>query len=223
MKNLCVLMICFGVLFLIGCQKNEEVQTAVNEKPITFKKIGDPRNPVDFMSPGEIEIIQEAFNDMKGKKLKNPVIKIEKPLTRAGKGDSEEIDEGVYELSERNIPITDISDEGVLYINVTLTYREKEGTFDTRINYRIGAGASYKLGYKSINNTNTYISDTGNGINRILIDFGCRLVIDLENNPNYRNAIITFPLVMQWDERVGYDNCCEAVINEKSVIIQYTD
>lgn len=183
MKNLCVLTICLGFLFLTGCQKSEEVTAADDDAAITFKKAGDPRDPAEFMSPEDIKMIQEAFNDMKGKKLENPVIEIEQPLT---KGNSVEVDQDIYLLQDMNVPTNCFIEGKRLYVCIMIMYYEKKLTFSTNITYRLGEGAAYQTGYKSYDNTTTYfIDDPVTGKNRILIDENCNLLIKLENTPNY--------------------------------------
>lgn len=97
MKKIGVLIILCGLLSLTSCQENEEVVQSPNVSAITFQKDGDPRNPTEYMNSEEIQYIQNIFNSIKGKKLKNPVEKIIPPLTR---GNSEYIDEYHYELTD---------------------------------------------------------------------------------------------------------------------------
>lgn len=70
MKKLCVLVLFLGVIFLTGCQKNEEVQSLKKESQIPFKKEGDPRDPAEFMNPEDIKMIQEFFREWKEKNMR---------------------------------------------------------------------------------------------------------------------------------------------------------
>lgn len=216
MKTLNVLIFVCGFFLLTGCQK-EEVMVS-KDSAITFEKIGDPRDPSEFMSQDQIEIVQKAFRDMQqGKKLRNPVRKINEPFTR---GNSTEEEEGIYGLEDMNCPVTNIDGE-YLYICVKMLYYEASKTFSSKITYRLGKGATYKLGFKSSNNTNTYIFGDGTtGRVRYLIE-DCAFDVPLTNNPNYTKASVSFILTMQWDERVGYENSCEAIINQKSIKVTY--
>lgn len=217
MKTLYVLIFVCGFFILTGCQKYDETMTP-KESAITFKKIGDPREPSEFMSQDQIEMVQKAFRDMKqGKELKNPVIKLDEPLTR---GNSWKRGDGIYKLEEVNMPVTKVDGE-YLYICVEMMFYEKSMTFSTLIDYRLGKGASYDFGFQTFNNTNTYIFGDGtSGRVRYLIE-DCNLEVELKNNPNYTKAVVSFILTMQWDERVGYENSCEAIINQKSIKITY--
>lgn len=154
---------------------------------------------------------------MEGKKYEGSVTRIQDPLT---KGSSDQIEDGLYLLQDVS-PVIPIDGEEWLYVKALITYNEINRTFNTQINYRVGTGASFKLAYKSTDNTNTYISDDPIiGKKRILVG-DCSFDVPLVNNPKYNTARVSFPFVMEWDQRVGYEEGCDLVINQRSVRKSY--
>lgn len=209
-----MLIILCGLLSLTSCQENEEVAQSPNLSAITFQKDGDPRNPTEFMNSEEIQYIQNIFNSIKGKKLKNPVEKIIPPLTR---GNSEDLGNNHYELSEYNAPVKPIDGNDWLFVNVVIQFYDyATKTFDVRLSARVGTSGSYKTCYTSKGNTNTYID----GGYRLLVD-NATFTVPLKNTPNYNTALVRFPIPMEWDERVGYEYSCELNIRQSDVFIQY--
>lgn len=219
MKKLFVLMAAFSLLILASCQQSECVDlqdglTNEQDNPSGFKLLSDPREPAEFMSSEEITMIQNAFNEMEGKTLKNQVVKI--PETRGAGilvGDR-------WFLQDNDIPIANINGE-YLYINIVMIYYEVDNTFEDAINYRLGKNMQYTEGWY----TDRYqgLKEAyKSGDNMLLFERNVRFEVELENHPQYTKAIVSFPdpIHMQWDRRNG-GNSCEIVMNTQRIKVTY--
>lgn len=218
MKKLFVLMAALSLLFLASCQQSECVDpqdglTNKQDNPSGFKLLGDPRDPAEFMSSEEIEMIQSAFKNMEGKTLKNEVVKL--PETRGSSiivGDK-------WLLQENDIPIVNINGQ-YLFIKIVMLYYA-DGTFENTINYRFGPNGKYLKGWYTDKNEgvkNVYTS----GDTKMLLEYGVSFEVELDNHPQYTKAIVTFPdpIQMQWDQRNGGDYC-EVVLYPQRIKVTY--
>lgn len=222
MKNLCVFMTFLVGLFLTGCQEKEEMQTISDNKAAVFKLAGDPRNVEEFMTPEDIQTIQDAYNSMQGKTFKGSVVEIDEPNT---KGRSKDMIT-YYSLTEDGVPVCAI-DGSYLFICVEINLMKFDWTFSLDITYAIGQNIDYSRGYYSPNQPKynqykkTYIFGEGSNAYRVLTDSQCCFEVELKNTPGYKSARISFPFQMHWDQRVNYINCCDVFIDQKTIEITY--
>lgn len=204
MKKLCVLMTGIVVLFLVSCQQKEDIELQQENVEYNFKKLGDKRNPAEFMSPEDIALVQDVFKATEGKTLKNPVTKL--PQTRMGT--AIEWDRGVWLLQESEIPTVKVAGQ-YLYTKVMMFYYEETETFDARVSYRLGAtGSTFNLGWKQDNCKEAFVSE-----NQVQLWIrGCYFTIPLENNPQYNEALVNFSTIIQMVWNKG-NNTCEVRMN----------
>lgn len=215
---MCVLLLFLGVLFLTGCQKNEELQFAEEGSAIPFRKLGDPRDPAEFMSPEEIKMVQDAFNNMEGKKIDNPVVKLNSLST---KGSGEIWEKDVYLLQDI-APTVKVDGDDVFYIKAKILFYDLTLTYDSKVNYCLGSAKGPFIDfYESKNNTNTYIAGNAiTGFKRIVIG-DCHFKIDVKKTPGFNAASVYVPFSMEWDQRVGYEEGCDLVVRTDAVRVSY--
>lgn len=209
-------MLCLGVLLLTGCQKDDE---ATCDETVSFKKVGDPRNPADFMNREEIKVIEDAFRSVLARKKDDPDSQIRDYLHGGIVMDSWD---STYSLQVIELPIASMEGDS-LYVIVDIMYNSYDQTFSTYVNKRIGKGATYGMGYFSEDNTSIYLWD--NAVNERLILFvdNCSFLMDLKNTPGHSEAKVSFPVRMVWDESLGYNNSCELLLDAKDIRVEYLD
>lgn len=216
MKNIYVLMLCLGVLLLTDCQKDDE---ATGDETVSFKKVGDPRNPADFMNREEIKVIEDAFRSILARKKDDPDSQIKDYLCG---GNVMGWENGTFIIQEIGLPIASMDGDS-LYIGVLLTYNPNDQTFSTNVNRRIGKGATYGMGYFSEDNTGIYLWDGAVNDRLILFVDNCSFIMELKNTPGHNEAKVSFPVRMVWDESVGYNNSCELLLDAKDIRVEYLD
>lgn len=216
MKNIYVLMLCLGVLFLTGCQKDDE---ATGDETVFFKKVGDPRNPADFMSREEIKVIEDAFRSVLVRKKDDPDSQIRDYLHGGRVMDSWN---STYSLRVIEFPIASMEGDS-LYVIVDMMYNSYDQTFSTGVTKRIGKGATYGRGYYSEDNTSIYLWDSAVNERLILFVDDCSFLMELKNTPGHNEAKVSFPVRMVWDESVGYNNSCELLLDAKDIRVEYLD
>lgn len=211
MKNLCMLTTCLCVLFLTGCEKDdEETMVIIEEETVEFKMVGDSRNLEEFMKAEEIKVLQDAYDSVK-----------------EGIIGGRSRDKGSFcRLSLEDIPVCPI-DGDTLYITVDLDVQTKNWTFGLDVTWNIAGVINYEMGYNAPNvpeyNKTKKVFSANDGTNNYIImtDSECQFSVKLENTPGYNSALISFPFYMIWDGRVSYVNCCDIYLPVDLVKVIY--
>lgn len=227
MRKIYVLMAAMSLLLLVSCQQDEKFESQSEgvtvagleqEYGITFKKETDPRDPSEFMSPEEAKIVLDAFKRVEGRRLKNPVIKV-----GMSRGDAIDMGNGIMQLQELRVPICYL-DGTYLYVNIVMIYDMRGQFFTTKLSSRLGEGATAVLCYTAGPSTNVYVSgDVTTGFKRMLFDNDCKFDVKLTNTPEYNRATVSFPLQMSWDQRNGYEDTCEIILDTRYIKVQYSN
>lgn len=209
-------MAAISLLFLVSCQQTQNDDpkglTTRQENPSGFNMLGDPRDPSEFMSPEKLKMIQDAFEGMENKSLKNSVKELlETRGTAKPHGPK-------WLLEEEDIPVANINGE-YLYLAITMEYYPASNSFSTSVSYRFGKDVdTYSPGWYSEGNTEVYVM----GDKKLLLEYGVNFEIDLVNHPQYSKAKVTFldPIQMEWDQRNGA-NFCEVNITPQRIKVTY--
>lgn len=207
------------LLFLVSCQQNEDI-TPCEKKIINsqenlsgFIKIGDHRDPLEFMSLEKIQELPEIFKSIEGKTLKNPTVQT---LPTKGTG----YIDGKWRLQEGDVPLPLKIEDGYVYIDVIIIYDPIIGTFSTEIRYRFSSESTdaYTRGYYSTNNREIYINSDSKYW--IFTDPNVKFTVPLKNTPNYKYATISLPIYMEW-QKEQFPYPCEILIIQKEIQVYY--
>lgn len=209
MRKVYMLVAAFSLLFLASCQQGEILEPRSNEltavgtekeSGVNFRKVGDPRDPSEFMTPEELKMVQALFNQYEGKTLKNQVNDLSRGVST--------------NLDESDIPVAKL-DGTYCYINVEMDYFAAEGYFNTDVYfYKLWQGQT-ALGFSSRKNTNMYVST--NLV--ILYQNNCKFDVTLINTSGYNRATVTIPTMAMVYDKVT--NTCEIQLNPANTTIKY--
>lgn len=210
MKNLYILLTTVVLLFLISCQKDENDGPKFPE-PCGFEKLGDPRDPTEFLSPEKIEMLQNAFKAAEGKSLINQVFEL------PGKPDGMDTALGKWwMLQEDEIPI--LIEDIYFGLNIAMVYYDENNVFSTSVSYRLNKDdGTYTPGWFSKNNTEIYFKEN----QRLLVQDVCEFEVELNDHPKYTKAHVTFldPVVMAWNHGLGEVFTCEVMFKPQRIQI----
>lgn len=212
MKYLSTLILLLGVFLLTGCQKDDE---ATGGDTVSFKKVGDPRNPADFMSREEIKVIEDAFLGILARKKDDPDSQI-KDYLYGGKAGT--LGDSIYLLEGMEHPIASMEGDS-LYVSVIILYNVYNQTFSVGVSKCIGNSEYYESSYYSADNTDIYLWDSAVKDRLIMFVDNCSFLMELKNTPGHKEAKVSFPVRMVWDEGLS----CELLLDAKDIRVEYLD